>query len=84
MKNEVQFSKEVLLNTVSESDRNQYQRPAALCWKALKAGQEVKVLVEFTETGWCLIYLNIEGIEYQLTKKKLRSSDLQYHIGKVS
>jgi hypothetical protein len=80
MKQPITFDSKKLLDTLSESDRNFYATAANRGWAALRAGETVQLAGEYSETGWCLVFITIGGKEYQLTKKQLRTNDLKFYF----
>ena len=77
----INYEPKKLLETVSESDRNFYNRTATKIWSHLKSGKSLELLGKFSDTGWVLVFAKIDSTEYQLTKKQIRASDLKYYFG---
>lgn len=69
------------LETMLESDRNFYTRPQNIGYKVLKEGGAIEIFIIPSETGWSQVFLRYGGLEYPLTKKKIRTSDLKHYFG---
>lgn len=78
MKQRIDFNTQKTQAEFQEGSRNYYQKPLNMAWQALKTGKSITLLGEFSDTGWVLLFVEIDGTEHQLTKKQVRSSDLKY------
>lgn len=81
MKQTIEFNTTKTIASLLENDRNFYQTAVNKAYKALKNGQTVQFTCEPEVTGWCFVFVTINATEYQFSKKRIRTSDLQYIFG---
>lgn len=81
MKTFINYDKIKTQSEFLEGGRIYYSKPLNDAWKALKQGQDIILTHEASDTGWSMVYVTIDGVESQLTKKQIRTSDLKYYFG---